>query len=107
LVLQTENLTAEAQLFIKGILQLLRPLAENTPLPTSELQALSTAASISAREQEVLQLMSAGCSNGEIAKELSISESTVKTHLGNIYYKLGVNRRVQAISHAKELKLIR
>ena len=107
LVLQTENLTAEAQTFIREVLQLLGSSAENTQVPKSELEALSTAASISAREQEVLQLMSAGLSNGEIAGRLSISESTVKTHLGNIYYKLGVNRRVQAIAHAKELKLIR
>jgi LuxR family maltose regulon positive regulatory protein len=107
LVLQTENLTAEAQTFIGKILQLSGSFVETTDVPTPELRALSTAASISVREQEVLQFMSAGLSNGEIAGKLSISESTVKTHLANIYYKLGVNRRVQAIAQAKELKLIR
>jgi LuxR family maltose regulon positive regulatory protein len=107
LVLQTENLTAEAQAFIREIVQLSGSSAETSPILINDLEALSTAASISPREQEVLQFMSAGLSNGEIAGKLSISESTVKTHLANIYYKLGVNRRVQAIAQAKELKLIR
>ncbi len=106
LVLQTENLTAEAQAFIREILQLSGSYTEATHVPPRELESLSTAASISPRELEVLQFMSAGLSNGEIARKLSISESTVKTHLANIYYKLGVSRRVQAIAQAKELKLI-
>ena len=100
-------LTAESQTFIKEILRLLGTLVKETQVPAYELEALTTAASISAREQEVLQLISAGLSNREIARDLSISESTVKTHLGNIYYKLGVNRRVQAVAQAKELNLVR
>jgi LuxR family maltose regulon positive regulatory protein len=75
-------------------------------LSQAEVEALSTSASISAREQEVLRLMSAGCSNREMARKLSISESTVKTHVGNIYCKLNVNSRIQAILYAKELKLV-
>jgi DNA-binding CsgD family transcriptional regulator len=70
------------------------------------MEALSASASISPREQEVLLLISAGNSNREMARKLSISESTVKTHVGNIYYKLNVNSRVQAITYAKELNLI-
>jgi ATP/maltotriose-dependent transcriptional regulator MalT len=58
------------------------------------------------REQDVLQLLGNGCSNGEIAAQLHISESTVKTHLSNIYAKLSVNNRVQAITRAKALHLI-
>jgi LuxR family maltose regulon positive regulatory protein len=53
-----------------------------------------------------LNLMSRGCSNREMAEKLCISESTVKTHLGNIYYKLSVNSRVLAVARAKELKLV-
>lgn len=53
---------------------------------------------LSAREKEVLNLISRGHSNKDTAKALFISEKTVKTHLYNIYKKLGVNRRTEAIS---------
>ena len=107
LVLQTENLTAETQSFVKEILRLTRH-AEGAPapLPKAELMALSTAASISVREQQVLQLVSAGLSNREMAARLSVSASTVKTHLENIYRKLGVKSRTQAIAQAQALKLV-
>jgi ATP/maltotriose-dependent transcriptional regulator MalT len=68
--------------------------------------AFAIAASISPREQEVLQLLSAGLSNREIAAKLSISVSTAKTHLENIYRKLGVNSRTQAVAQAHALKLL-
>ncbi len=71
-----------------------------------ELLALSTAASISTREQEVLRLIAAGLSNREIAARLSVSHSTVKTHVENIYLKLGVNGRMQAVAQAQALKLV-
>jgi len=104
IVLHTESLTTETKTFIKEILRLAGSPAEQ--IPSTELAALSTAASISAREQEVLQLMSAGLSNSQIAKKLSIAESTVKTHICRIYSKLGVNGRVQAIAQAKEAQLV-
>jgi RNA polymerase sigma factor (sigma-70 family) len=78
----------------------------DSQISQAEIEALSASASISPREQEVLRLIGAGCSNREIADRLSISESTVKTHVGNIYDKLNVNSRVQAITSAKELKLV-
>jgi len=61
---------------------------------------------ISRREKEVLQLIENGAKNSEIAKELFITESTVKSHILNIYSKLGVNNRVQAVAKAKEIGLI-
>lgn len=61
---------------------------------------------ISQREYEVLELMSEGLSNQEIADKLFISLSTVKTHSTNIYLKLDVKRRTQAVQRAKELQLI-
>jgi len=61
---------------------------------------------ISKRELEVLQLMSDGLSNGEIADRLYVSLSTVKTHSRNLFDKLGVTRRTQAIDKAKKLSLI-
>ncbi len=58
------------------------------------------------RETEVLQVLAAGLSNKEIAERLGISEDTVKRHVSNLYSKLGVKRRGQAIARAKELNLI-
>ncbi|HOV25464.1 MAG TPA: LuxR C-terminal-related transcriptional regulator, partial [Pseudobacteroides sp.] len=54
----------------------------------------------------VLTLIDKGKSNKEIADILCLTISTVKTHILNIFGKLGVNRRIQAISKAKELKII-
>lgn len=59
------------------------------------------------RELEVLGLIVAGMSNKEIAQRLYLTISTVKTHILNIYGKLQVNRRVQAVIRAKELKLLK
>ena len=107
LVLRTANLAAEARVFVKEILQAIRHASgEQTRIPEDELAALSTAASISAREREVLQSLNAGLSNREIAAALSIAECTVKTHLTNIYRKLGVNSRMRAVAQAKALMLV-
>jgi two-component system, NarL family, response regulator LiaR len=51
---------------------------------------------LSDREREVLQLIAAGCANGEIARSLVISEKTVKSHVGNILTKLHLEDRTQA-----------
>ncbi|RPE40576.1 LuxR family two component transcriptional regulator [Streptomyces sp. Ag109_O5-1] len=55
---------------------------------------------LSAREREVLTLVARGTSNREIARELFISEATVKTHLTHLYAKLGVNDRAAAVATA-------
>ena len=59
-----------------------------------------------ARELEVLQLLAAGRSNQEIAEELIVSVGTVRWHLKNIYGKLDVHSRTQAIARARALGLI-
>lgn len=61
---------------------------------------------LSARELEVLRLIEKGLSNPEIADQLTLAPSTVKTHINNIYGKLGVQTRVRAIIRAKELGLL-
>lgn len=61
---------------------------------------------LSEREQEVLALIAKGHSNKEIAAQLFVSENTVKKHINNIYSKLGVNRRTQALSKARELHIL-
>ncbi|WP_244894076.1 response regulator [Planobispora rosea] len=52
------------------------------------------------REAEVLRLIAAGRSNGEIAGELFISEATVKTHINNLFAKAGLRDRAQAVTYA-------
>lgn len=106
LALQTESLTNEAQAFIRDTLQSSNYHGSGSQMSQVDIESLSTSASVSLREQEVLRLINEGHSNREIAGKLSISESTVKTHVGNIYFKLNVNSRVQAITRAKELKLV-
>ncbi|URZ08715.1 LuxR C-terminal-related transcriptional regulator [Clostridium felsineum] len=61
---------------------------------------------LSQRELEVLEVLCNGSSNKEIASILNISLSTVKTHIINIYSKLQVSNRVQAVEKAKELNLL-
>lgn len=58
------------------------------------------------RELEVLQALARGLKNEEIAKELFITGKTVKSHLGSIFSKLGVNDRSQAILYAIKNKLV-
>ncbi len=63
----------------------------------ASLQPDAPLAALSAREREVLELLTCGMSNKEIAAQLTISANTVKFHLRTIYSKLGVRNRVQAM----------
>ncbi|GAA0947384.1 response regulator transcription factor [Nonomuraea longicatena] len=62
---------------------------------------------LTAREIEILELLSKGAGNKEIARALFITEATVKTHLNHVYGKLGVDTRTAAVSKAVELGYIR
>lgn len=64
-------------------------------------------ASLSAREIEVLRLVAAGRSNTEVAAELFVSETTVKSHLAHIFTKLGVASRTAAVAAARERGILR
>lgn len=70
------------------------------PVPTALVEPLS------AREREVLGWIEAGLSNQQIAEKLTVAPSTVKTHINNIYAKLEVQTRAQAIKKARELGLL-
>jgi len=86
------------------------PLIEK--VPTDEIESEKFKAQqlaetgISQREYEVLQLMAEGHTNQEIADQLFISLNTVKTHSSNLFAKLDVKRRTQAVQKAKELALL-
>ena len=77
---------------------------EVTNLLAERLAQQETA--LSPRELEILQALSTGASNKQIAQRLFISEATVKTHLIHVYQKLGVETRTAAVSAARERKLI-
>ena len=75
---------------------------ENFVLDTSLVSQLE----LSKRELEILSLLAQGHSNQEIAAKLFVSLSTVKTHNQNLFEKLDVKRRTQAVEKAKRLNLI-
>ncbi|MBT1681228.1 response regulator transcription factor [Curtobacterium aurantiacum] len=63
--------------------------------------------SLTPRELDVLRLVAQGNSNPAIGRALFLSEATVKTHLGHVFEKLGVNDRTRAVTRAMELGLLR
>ncbi len=79
-----------------------KPVNVSTTINHDKIEELD----ISKREYEVLQNISEGLSNKEIADKLFLSESTIKTHVSNILVKLNAKRRTQAVQIAKTLQII-
>jgi ATP/maltotriose-dependent transcriptional regulator MalT len=75
-------------------------------LPPSAFDPQTLIEPLSERELEVLRLIAEGCTNQEIADRLVVALSTVKTHINNIYGKLGVQSRTQALARARALGLL-
>jgi LuxR family maltose regulon positive regulatory protein len=89
---------------VDGIIQ--RPFIEVQDSPPT-VPPVPVVEPLTPREIEVLQLVAEGLSNREIARRLSISLSTVKRHNANIYGKLSVNNRTQAVSRARNIGLLK
>jgi len=95
----------EAVLAPRILRRMLDRFADRLPDPAATPQADLSA--LTDREREVLVLMARGKSNSEIAAELFVSETTVKTHVGHVLAKLALRDRVQAVVLAYEIGLIR
>lgn len=61
---------------------------------------------LSTREVQVLELLAEGHTNQKMAARLHVSQNTIKTHLKNVYAKLSVSRRTQAVKKARDLGLL-
>jgi LuxR family maltose regulon positive regulatory protein len=86
--------------YVSAVLSVLEKVTGSTQPPPKLLTEPLTA-----REVEVLKLIEAGCSNQDIAGQLFISMPTVKRHISNIYAKLGVESRTQAVAIGRELRI--
>src|SRR5215212_8563580 len=99
-----EELAAALAATAQGLIVLPRSLIEGLLQEPAEIEELSEP--LTAREREVLELLGRGLSNKLIARELHISEHTVKFHISSLYAKLGVNNRAEAVSRGARYGLI-
>ena len=100
-----EELAAATTAAAQGLVVLPKPLTERLlQEPGSSVEELSEPLTV--REREVLELLGRGLSNKLIARELHISEHTVKFHISSLYAKLGVNNRAEAVSRGARYGLI-
>jgi DNA-binding NarL/FixJ family response regulator len=75
-------------------------------LPGADDRPPPAVSSLTERELEILKLLARGLSNAELGAQLYLSEPTIKTHLSNIFRKLGVRDRVQAVISAYDAGLV-
>jgi len=100
----SEELGAAVAAVAQGLTVLPKPLAERLLDEPAAVEELSEP--LTAREREVLDLLGHGLSNKMIARELHISEHTVKFHISSLYSKLGVSNRAEAVSQGARHGLI-
>lgn len=90
--------------------QLMKPkvqtVIKEVPGPFTVNEAGLRQLNLSSREYEVLQLLAKGYSNADMAESLFLSLSTIKTHVSNLYQKMDVKSRTQALEKAKRLRII-
>jgi LuxR family maltose regulon positive regulatory protein len=89
--------------------QLMDAINQESPIPILRQRgaAAGLVEPLSARELEVLELLAAGRANQQIADELVLALDTVKKHVSHILDKLGASNRTEAVTHARDLGLIR
>jgi LuxR family transcriptional regulator, maltose regulon positive regulatory protein len=100
---QRSHLDAASRVPARYLAMLLTAVAKEARAPTAGEQLTELP---SERELEVLAYIAAGESNQEIAGTLFVSTSTVKTHINNLYRKLNVSSRTQAVARAREMGLL-
>jgi DNA-binding NarL/FixJ family response regulator len=100
----SEELGAAVAAVAQGLTVLPKTLAERLLDKPAALEELSEP--LTARESEVLDLLGHGLSNKMIARQLHISEHTVKFHISSLYSKLGVGNRAEAVSQGARHGLI-
>jgi LuxR family maltose regulon positive regulatory protein len=102
-VRQRGRLDAAEHVPARYLAKLLAAAAQDAAAPGAEERLPEP---LSKRELEVLALIAAGDSNGEIARKLFVSMSTVKTHINRLYRKLGARSRTHAVARAREMNLL-
>lgn len=80
--------------------------ARAAPAPFARNVAAQSSLGLTGQEIKVLDLLAAGQSNKEIARTLGLSPNTIKTHTANLYAKLEVGRRSQAVNKARLLQIV-
>jgi LuxR family transcriptional regulator, maltose regulon positive regulatory protein len=109
-MLESPSSSSRRAQFIQSILDLFPSVQNGSPaLPAPRPGGSPSEALVeplTERELEILQLIDKGCSNQAIAERLVITLHTVKKHTSNIYSKLGVTSRTQALAEARRLNLI-
>jgi len=100
---KVQKVVVEKEVYIKEVIEKEIYVSNNDFAPNEkELSVIG----LSKRELEVLQLMSQGLSNQEIASQLFVSLNTIKTHSSKLFEKMDVKRRTQAIEKAKRMGII-
>ena len=105
---------AEQPELLRYVVKLKDLFGPGAPVPTARVATTESEAlpwwyvedPLSERELEVLQHVARGLSNQEIADKLFLSAGTVKRHMSNIYQKLDVHSRTQALERARSLKVL-
>jgi LuxR family maltose regulon positive regulatory protein len=106
---------AEKPELLRYVVKLKDSFGPSAPVPTARMAAATESEALpwwyvedplSERELEVLQHVARGLSNQEIAEKLFLSAGTVKRHMSNIYQKLDVHSRTQALERARSLKVL-
>jgi PAS domain S-box-containing protein len=92
--------------FAQQVLHLVEHMQQHAPFGPAASHNSLWAEKLTERERDVLQLLAQGYSTQQIAQALSISKSTTRNHIQNVYQKLGVHTRAQAVAYAFEHGLV-